>query len=148
MADHGLAAESVNRSTERLIKIEARRQVLIAAHLVDSRAEYHALHDVGRAQVPYLAGEHNVVGAVYFRPVVPRACKARKRQASFSPSKLHVEKTLGNVHGRRSVLTHRSELNKVGFRPDVADRVEQVQSRGDVVRLHEYGVMNIDHRIR
>ena len=108
MVDNGLATESIDRGAKRLVKIHPGQQPFITIHLVDARPKYDALHNVRRAQVPDLAGEHDVVGAVHLGPVIPGTRQPRERQASLSSAKLDFKKALGDIHRRRSVLTHGS----------------------------------------
>ena len=65
MTNDGLTTETIDRRAERLIEIHSREQARIILHAVDARAKHNSLHDVAGAQVPNLAGEHDVVRAVH-----------------------------------------------------------------------------------
>ena len=70
MADGRLATESVDHCAKALIGVQARSQGRSFPHLIDPGTKYDTLHDAGRTEAPIFAGEHNVVGIMYFGQMV------------------------------------------------------------------------------
>src|SRR3984893_11723232 len=148
MANDRLTAKAVDDRAKRLIKIDAGEQSGVLFHPVDSRTKHHALHDVAGAQVPNLAGEHNVVRAVYFRPVIPRARGTGERKSCAPSSKIQFKESFGNIHVGRSVFTHGAKFDQVRAWPKVSHGIQQIEGRRYVIRLNEYRMVDINHGVR
>ena len=147
MPDDRLTAVAVDGGAEALVEIQARSQARVVTHLVDASAKDYALHDVGGAQSPRLAGEHDVVRVMHLAPVIPASCLTRKGKNVLSTSKLNLEKALRDVNVRSAVFAHRAELDQVSVGTDLFHGIHDVERADDVVGLHPRGMFNVHHRI-
>src|SRR6516164_3537264 len=148
MADYGLATKAINCGAEGLVEIHASQETPIFFHAVNPCSENNALHDVAGAQAPDLARKHDVVGAVDLGPVIPGARQPGKRKLGATPAVFDFEETFRNVEVRSAVFSHGPELHKMGLRANVAHCVQQIKGCCDVIGLHEYRMVHIDHRVR
>ncbi len=116
MSDRRLRAETVQHRAEDLVVVEAVYESFIERHLIGHGAVDDALVQVGRAQPPDFAGEHDVVTVVHLREVIERARLLGEGQHVLPPVVLDREISLFDVDVRRSVFAHRSELDQVAIR--------------------------------
>ena len=85
MPDGRLNAEAIQHRAKYLVVIEAIDQRLVQRDFIGHGPVNHALVEIGRAQPPSLAGEHDVVAVVHFGKMVEGARLLGIRTVSFRP---------------------------------------------------------------
>ena len=141
-------AKTIQHGAEHFIVVEAIDEGLIERHLIRHGAVHHALVQVGGAQPPDLAGEHDVMAVMHLRQVIERAGLLGKRQHVFAAIVLDGDIAFFDIDIRRAVFAHGSQFDQVALRPRFAQSKQQVERADYVVDLGEDGVVAVDHRIR
>ena len=102
------------------VVIEAVDQGFVERRFVGHGAVHHALVQIGGAQAPDLAGEHDVVAVVHLGEVVERAGLLGKRQHVFAAVMLDGDIALFDIDIGRAVFAHRPEFHQVAVRLELA----------------------------
>ena len=147
MSDGCLDTKTVQDRTEDFIVIEAIDESLVEADFIGHGAVDDALVEIGGAELPDLAAEHDVVAVVNFREVIKRAGLFRVGKNVAAPVVLDGDVALFNINIRRAVFAHRTQLDQVTLRLEFLECEEQVEGAHNVVHLREDGVFPVDHRV-
>ena len=118
------------------------------ADFVGHGAVHHALVEIGSAQAPDLAGEHDVVAVVHFREVIEGAGLLGKRQHILAAVVFDVDVAFFDVDIGRAVFAHGAELDQVALGLKFAQREQQVERAHHVIHLREDRVLAVDHGVR
>ena len=147
MTHHRLHAEAVEDGAEHPVVVEAGGQHRIEVGLLSRLAVDDALVQVGRAQAPDAASEHDVGAVVHFGQVVegPRLLGVGQHVGPTLVGDLY--EALFDVDVGISVLAHRPQLDQMDLWVRLSDGVHQVQRAHHVVDLRVDGVLTVDHRI-
>ena len=148
MSRGGLRAETVEHGAEDLVVIEAVDQGLVQRHFLGHRAVHHALVEIGGAQPPDLAREHDVVAVVHLGEVIEGARLLGERQHVLAAVMLDGDVAFFDIDIGSAVLAHRPQLHQVAVGPELPQREQQVQRSDHVVDLREDRVLAVDHGIR
>ncbi len=140
LTDDRLRTETVDCRAKTLIEVEAGQQSLVFAHCIDACAVNHSLHDVCRAKLPQSAGQHDVVGIMDLRLVIPRAGLTGKRQGVFAAPVGDGEEAFRDVYVGGAVLTHGPQLDQMCFGTHVAHGKQNVERAVQVVVMDPYSV--------
>src|ERR1700733_1303867 len=146
-ANGRLGAETVQYGTENLVVVEAVDQGLVDLDLVGDRTVDNALIEIGGAQAPNLAGEHDVVTVMDLGEVIEGARLLGKRERVLTAVVLDGEETLLDIDVWGAVLSHGSHFHDVAIRGQFADRKQQIEGTDDIRDLGKDGVLVVDHRI-
>ena len=147
VAGDGLDAEAVQHRAEHAVVVEAGRQDGVEIGLLGRLAVDDALVQVGRAQSPDPAGEHDVVAVVHLGQVVEGAGLLGVGQHVGAALVGDLDEALFDVDVGVAVLPHRPELDEVDRRVDLGDGVHHVQRAHHVVDLRVDRVLAVDHGV-
>src|SRR3984893_10202027 len=146
-SDRRLNAEAVQNRYKYLIVIKAIDQGLVERHFVRDGSIHDALVEIGSAQSPCAAGEHNVVTVVYLRKVIERTGLPGIRKDVFSPFVFDPDGTLFDVKVGCAGLSHGPELDQMTLWPELSQGEQQVERPDDIVHLSKDSVFAVDHRV-
>ena len=146
-AQRGLDAEPIERRPPNAVVVEAGSQPFIQRRFRRVDAVHNALVQVGGAQPPDFAGEHDVVAVVHLREVIERAGLLWKWQDVLPPVVLDLDEALFDIDVGRPVFAHRAQLYQVALRKALSEEIEHVQRTRDVVLLRVHGMVAVNHGI-
>ena len=118
MSRRGLHAETVQHRAKDVVVIEAVDQRFVQHHFVGHGSVHHALVQIGGAQPPNLAGEHDVVAVMHLGEVIKRARLFGEGNNVRPPVVLDADIAFLDIDIRRAVLAHGAELHQVAIGPE------------------------------
>ena len=148
MPHGGLRAEAIEHRSEDLIVIEAVDERFIQRHFLGHGSVHHALVEIGGAQPPDLAREHDVVAVMHLGEVVEGAGLLRKRQHVLAAVMFDSDVAFFDIDIGSAVFSHGPEFDQVAIGPELPQREQQVEGPDHVVDLGKYRMFAVDHRIR
>ena len=147
MSDGRLHAEAIQHRAENFVVVEAIDQRFVQRHFIGHGSVNHALIQIGGAQSPDLAGEHDVVAVVHFGKVIKRAGLLGIRNGVSAAIVLDGDVAFFDIDIGRAVFAHGAELDQVAIGLKLAQCEEQIQRAHDVVHLREHRMFAVDHGI-
>jgi len=147
-ATHRLNNEAVEGCAEDGIVVEAGHEPWIEIGGLGLDAVDDALVEVGGANAPNPAGEHDVVAIVDLAEVVERAGLLGKRQGVGATVVGDGDIALFDVDIGRAILAHGAEFDEVAVGGVFGDGIEQIEGPDDVISLGVDGVAAVNHRVR
>src|SRR5271155_2684149 len=112
MPDDGFDAEAIEDGAENFVVIETIDERFIERDFVGDGAVHHALIQIGGAQAPDFASEHDVVAVVNFGEVVERAGLLGKRKNILAAIVFDRNVAFFDVNVRRAVLAHGASFTR------------------------------------
>jgi hypothetical protein len=147
MAHGGLRTEAIEDGAKNFVVVEPVDKLFIARRLVRHGAVHNALIQIGSAQAPDPAGEHNVVAVVHLGKVIEGAGLLGKRQHVFAAVMLDSDIAFLDIDVRRAIFAHRPELHQMAIGPKFAEGKKQIQGSDDIIYLCKHRVLTVDHRV-
>src|SRR5690348_3409846 len=148
MLDRRLHAEAIERGAENLVIIETVHQRRIESDFFGQRAVDHALIEIGCAQPPNLATEHDVVTVVHLGEVIEGAGLFGEGKHVLAAVMLNFYEPFFDVDIRCAVFAHGPQLHQMAVALEFTDDKENVESADYVVHLREDSMPAVDHGIR
>ena len=129
------------------VVVESGGQPVVVDRLLGLLAVDDALVQIGGPQSPTPTGEFDVVAVMDLRQVVEGARPLGIQHPVRTTVVVDLEPTLLDVDVRRAVLAHGAELDQVNIRVCFGNRVQQIESSDNVVRLGVDRVFAVNHRV-
>ena len=148
LADGGLHAEAIEHRAEHVVVIEAIDQRFVQLNFIGHGAIHHALIEVGRANAPDFAAEHDVVAVMHFGKMVEGAGLLGVGKHILAAVVLDGDVALFDVDVGSPVFAHGAQLDEVAIGAQFANGEEHVHGAHHVIHLGEDRVFAVDHRIR
>src|SRR5271155_1657626 len=147
MPDDGFNAEAIEDGAENFVVIKTVDERFVERDFVGDGAVHHALIQIGGAQAPDFAGEHDVVAIVHFGEVVERAGLFGKGKNVLAAVVLDGDVAFFDVNVRSAVLAHGAEFDEVAIGLQFAQSKKQIQRADYVVDLGVHGVATVNHGV-
>src|SRR5271170_2402367 len=126
MSDDGFDAEAIEDGAENFVVIKTIDERFIERDFVGDGAVHHSLIQIGGAQTPDFAGEHDVVAVVHLGEVVERARLLGKGKNVFAAVVFDGDVAFFDVNVRRAILAHGAEFHKVAIGLQFAQSKKQI----------------------
>src|SRR5208282_1084643 len=147
MADDGFDAEAIEDGGENVVVIETIDERFVEGDFVGDGAVHHTLVQIGGAQTPDFAGEHDVVAVVHFGEVVEGAGLLGKWQNVLAAIVFDGDVAFFDVNVRSAVFAHGAEFDQVAIGLQFAEGEKQIQRADYVVDLGVDGVAAVNHGV-
>src|SRR5580698_3011685 len=147
MSDDRFDAEAIEDGAENFVVIEAVDERFIERDFVGDGAVDHALIQIGGAQAPDFAGEHDVVAVVDFGEVIEGTGLLGKWENVLAAVVFDGDVAFFDVDIRSAVFTHGAEFDEVAIGLEFAEGEKKIQRADYVVDLRVDGVAAVDHGV-
>ncbi len=125
MSDDSFDAEAIEHGAENFVVIKSVDERFIERDFVGDGAVDHALIEIGGAQAPDFAGEHDVVAVVDFGEVIEGAGLLGKWQNVLAAVVFDGDVAFFDVDVRRAIFAHGAEFDEVAIGLEFAQREKQ-----------------------
>src|SRR5580658_5365108 len=147
MSDDGFNAEAIEDGAENFVVIKTIDERFIESDFVGDGAVHHALIQIGGAQTPDFAGEHDVVAVVHFGEVVEGAGLLGKWKEVLAAVMFDRDVAFFDVNVRRAVFAHGAKFHEVAIGLQFAQGEKKIQGADYIVDLGVDGVAAVNHRV-
>src|SRR5579875_436132 len=148
MLDYRLHAETVQYRSPNSVIIETRCLPFIERGLVGLDTVDDSLVQIGGAQAPIPACEHDIVRVVNLRKVVKGTRLFGIWKHVLASVVNNFDKSLFDIDIWRAIFSHRAKFDQMTLRTVLFHGEKQIQGADDIVHLRKYGVVAVDHRKR